>query len=238
MAMDPRKRQKKLEKQKARKKAEKRDNARQASLGFASKFQAAANFPILHCCMFKGLWEKGIGQVVVSRSLPNGTVAFAVFLVDVFCLGVKNAFANIRSRLDYDEKHFDDLRSRFEIVHVKPEYVRKMIEGAVQYADSLGLPPHPDYRTAKLIFGDISAESCTEQFSYGNDGKPLYVAGPNDDAFRCNYIMKMMNTHCGPGNFHYILPVDETSPLLIGDEIGELDDGVLHIGKEGISFAD
>jgi hypothetical protein len=184
--------------------------------------------------MHEELWDEGLGQILVSRNIPNGTVGFAIFLVDVYCLGVKDAYAGIHSRLDYDEKVYDDMRSRFEIISVKPEYVRKLIEGAVQYADSIGLPPHPDYRTAKLIFGDISAESCSEEFVYGKDGKPLFITGPNDDEFRCKHILKTINALCGPGNFHNILPVDETSPLLNG----ELDDEDLHISKEGISFAD
>ena len=41
--------------------------------------------------------DEGIGEVLVSRRLNNGNVAFSVFLVDMYCLGVKDAFADIRA---------------------------------------------------------------------------------------------------------------------------------------------
>jgi hypothetical protein len=226
MAMDPRKRQKKLEKQKAKKNAERREQARRESQGFAARFQAATDAPLLHCCMFKDIWQKGIGQILISRKLPNGSVAYAGFLVDVYCLGVKNAYSGIRSRLEYEEKLYHHLRDRSELINVKPESARKLIESAVQYAEAIGLAPHADYRTAKLIFGDISAESCTEKFTFGKDGKPLFIAGPHDDPYRCRHIMKTMESHCGPDGYRYILPVDHPSALTLEDRSGE---GILHL---------
>jgi hypothetical protein len=224
MAMDPRKRQRKLEKQKAKKQAERREQAHRDSQGFAQRLQAAAGAPLLHCCMYKNIWQGGIGQILISRTLPNGSVAFACFLVDVYCLGVKNAYSGIRSRLEYEEKLYNDLRDRFELINVKPESARKLIEGAVQYAEKIGLVPHADYHTAKLIFGDISAASCVEKFTYGKDGKPLFIAGPRDDQYHCRHIMKTMESHCGPDGYHYIVPVDESSPMLREEDVEFVDE--------------
>ena len=63
-----------------------------------ARLEAASRAPILHCCYLKALWEVGIGNVLVSRLLSSGEVAFVVFLVDVYCLGVKNLFLNIVPR--------------------------------------------------------------------------------------------------------------------------------------------
>jgi len=227
MAMDPRKRQKKLEKQRAKKKAAKRAIARRQAQGFAAQFETAANSPILHCCMREELWDKGIGEVLISRSLPNGNVAFAVFLVDVYCLGVKDAWSGIPSRLEYDETLYGKIRRQSEIVSVKPAYARKLIEGAVQYAEAIGLSPHADYRVAKLIFGEISTDSCTEQFVYGHDGKPFFISGPYDDAYRCRHIMKTMESHCGPDGYHYLLSVDDPTSSSIAQIDGEFNDGLI-----------
>ena len=238
MAMDPRKRQKKLEKQKAKKKAERRAIARRESRGFAPQFQAAANSPILHCCMREELWEKGIGEVLISRSLPNGNVAFAVFLVDVYCLGVKDAYSGIRSRLEYEDTLYGKIRRQSEIVSVKAEYARKLVEGAVQYAEAIGFSPHADYRVAKLIFGDISADSCTEQFVYGRDGKPFFIAGPYDDEYRCRHIVKTMESHCGPGGYHYLLPIDDPASFSSANKNGEFNDGTIRIDEDGMYYGD
>ena len=33
---------------------------------------------------------------------------------------------------------------------------------------------------AKLILGGIDSGACTEEYEYGKDGKPLFLAGPHD----------------------------------------------------------
>jgi hypothetical protein len=190
MVRDPRKHQKKLERQKAKKKTERRELARRQSRGLPARLAEAAQAPILHCCTATELWE----------------VAFVVFLLDIYCLGVKDVVLNIIPRADYDEM-YDDYADRGEIDELTLACARKLVEGAVSYALDLGLPPHPDYRTARLIFGDVSVDLCTEEFEYGQDGMPLFVAGPYDDPLRCQQILRALEIHCGPDGYHYILPV-------------------------------
>jgi hypothetical protein len=208
MAADQRKRQKKLERRKAKQKAQRRDLARRESRGLGARLEESAAAPILHCCMGSRLWESGIGHVLLSRQMANGNVAFAAFLVDVYCLGVKDAFWNVTPRATYERKLYDKLAEQEQLVRLTPEYARKLVEGAVRYALDLGLSPHPDYRAAKLIFGDISAEDCPERFSYGKDGKPFFVAGPYDDHIRCEQILRTLEIRCGPEGYHYLMPVD------------------------------
>jgi len=207
MGMDPRKRQKKLERHRAKQKAERRGLVRRESQGLPSRISQASVAPILHCCVPSVLFEKGMGSVLVSRQLPNGEVAFAVFLVDMYCLGVKDVFVGISPRSRYDRDLYDKMTRQGEWTSLRPECARKLIEGAVQYALDLGLSPHPEYRTASRIFGDIQAEACPEQYIYGKDGKPFFIAGPNDDAFRCEAVLRALRGRCGPDGYHYLMPV-------------------------------
>ena len=207
MGVDPRKHQKKLEKQKAKKKAEHKEIARRQSQGMPARLEAASRAPILHCCCLKALWEVGMGNVLVSRQLSSGNVAFVVFLVDAYCLGVKNVMVNIVPRAVYDVKIFDRLLQRGPLRHFPLECALKLVEDAVEYAAGLEFPPHPDYRVGKLIFGDVSAETCTEQFVFGHGGKPFFFAGPHDHAARCDEILRTLHRVCGPGGYDYVLPM-------------------------------
>lgn len=207
MGMDPRKRQKKLERRKAKQKAERRELVRRESQGLPSRMSQASVVPILHCCAPGVLFEKGMGSVLVSRQLPDGKVAYAVFLVDMYCLGVKDVFVGISPRPRYDRDLYDKMTRQGEWTSLSPECARKLIEGAVQYALDLGLSPHPDYRVASRIFGDIQAEACAEQYTYGKDGKPFFIASPNDDTFRCEAILRTLHSRCGPDGYHYLMPV-------------------------------
>jgi hypothetical protein len=128
-------------------------------------------------------------------------------------LGVKNAFARIVSRAEYDEGLYHDVRHRFASRDLSPAAARKLVEKAVEYARRLGLPAHPDYNVAKLIFGSIDPNECTEEFEFGHNGKPYFVAGPHDSPDRCRQIVNALERTCGLGGYHYTIPVPRSNPI-------------------------
>jgi hypothetical protein len=237
MAVDPRKRQKKLERRKAKHKAERRELARRDARSLASRLEGAAAAPILHCCEADVIWSEGIGSVLVSRELNNGNVAFALFLVDIYCLGVKDVFTNIVPRATYNQKIYEKLAHQYTLTPLKPECARKLVEGAVRYADDLGLPPHEDYRTAKKIFGEIRVEDCTREYVFGKNGKPLFIAGPNDNRAKCEQILHLLRNHCGPGRYDFILGGPLSAGRLSADfmDLDEEDPDPPELGPPGIS---
>ena len=224
MAMDSRKRQKKLERRKAKAKAKKKALARQESRGIAPRLDEAAQAPILHCCTTDVLWDQGMSSVLISRKLKSGRVAFVIFLLDVYCLGVKNVTLGVVPRSQYDWQVYEKLCDRYQLVKLAPEAARKLVEGAVEYARDLGLSPHPDYRKARLIFGDVDAGSCREEFVYGQDGKPYFVAGPYDSPWRCRQIIHTLTDRCGPDGFHYMMPLGAAGAALSGGDVLRFDD--------------
>ena len=211
MGIDPRKRQKKLERQKAKRKNERRELARRESGGLPARLAEASRVPILHCMATSEVWEEGIGHVLISRQVHGGNVAFVAFLVDMYCLGVKDVIMQIAPRARYDASIYDKLVHQSRCIELAPECARKLVEGAVQYAADLGLPPSSDYHTARLIFGDINADACTDEFQYGKDGKPFFVAGPYDDYTRCQQVLRTLQSHCGEGGYHFLLPAGPPS---------------------------
>jgi hypothetical protein len=207
MAIDPRKRQKNLERRKAKQKQERRELARRNPQSLSVQLEQAATAPLLHCYVMANLWESGMGQVLVSRQLKNGNVAAAIFLVDAYCLGVKNAMALIASRPKYDLDIYGKLAREYALLPLKPECARKLVEGAVRYALDLGFPPHADCRTAKLIFGEVSPDACTEEYTFGRDGKPFFIAGPHDSESRCEQILRTLRQRCGNEGHDFLIPI-------------------------------
>jgi hypothetical protein len=212
MPVDPRKRQKKKEKQAAKRKEKHQQLTRVKTAGLAERLTSASRYPVVDSWVGDGLLQHGIGQVGVARELPNGSVAFAMFLVDRHCLGVKNALAEVEGRFSY-ESRMRDLRSKFGTRDISPATARGFVESAVSYAASLGIAPHADYYKAKLIFGDINPADAQEELEFGQDGKPFFVAGPYDTPQRCRQIQAALERHCGPGGYHFIMPLSEHLPL-------------------------
>jgi hypothetical protein len=220
MTSDPKKRQKKLEKKKARRKEKHHELAREKSLGMVARLQQAMTAPVLHCWVSGPLFDQGMGQVILSRLLPDGTVAVAVFLVDMYCLGIKNAFGRIMSRYEYDAK-MRSPRTLAESESLEPAAARKLVEGAVAYAHDIGFAPHPDYQKARILFGDINPNESAEEFEYGFQGKPHFIAGPHDNPARCKSILTTLERTCGQGNFHFTMPIPGgAAPRLLEDDSG------------------
>ena len=168
----------------------------------ARQVAEAALAPVTACVMADGLFADGMGSVILARTMPSGLVGASFFLLDAWCLGVKNAFFEVMTQSAFEEKLEATERTQ-DLVDVDPQLARKLVEGAVAYAGSFGLAPHPDYDAASVIFGDIIA---TEQsFSFGKDGKPLFMSGPSDSRQRIRYILDRLSKSVGPDGFDYMI---------------------------------
>jgi hypothetical protein len=168
------------------------------------------------------LFDYGCGYVVVSRFKADDRVESGFFLLDVFCLGVKDAgFHCFSSIADYHENLLDRLFSNEEPVRMAPADARKLTEDAISYARGLGFSPGGDYKKASRVFGGITTADCDEQFIFGKDEKPLYIQGPSDSPARVERILLALEARCGEGGYHYIVAADNFDPLDGEEENGE-----------------
>ena len=200
MALDEKRRQKKLAKKAAERKAK---QAEKRSLFTSGSSAIAAQFPIGDCLIPISLFQEGIGHVVLTRLLPNGKIALAGFLIDTFCLGVKNAMYREISGEEY-EFYRREIESRTPLESAHPSCLRKLVEGAARYAQNIGLSPHPDYAKAYRLFGDIDASVCPVRYTFGKDGKPLYINGPYETPAQQRKIIDTLTRHLGPHGFTHM----------------------------------
>jgi hypothetical protein len=156
------------------------------------------------------LFDSGCGFLVVSRFKADGRVEAGFFLLDMFCLGVKDAgFHEFDSFADYQESLLDRLFPDRDPVRMTPAAARKLTEDAVSYARGLGFSPGADYKKARRIFGGITTADCDEQFMFGKNDKPFYIQGPFDSPARVDRILRALEARCGEGGYHYIVAADD-----------------------------
>ena len=216
MPLDPRKKQKKLERRKAKDKKRSKTQLAHRTHRLEHRFDRARYGVALDCLVPSELWDNGIGQVLMSRDLGDGRVAFVVFLLDVYCLGVKDVAFDIISRERYDLDWLPRLLDHSPYRRKAPEYVRKLVEDAVDYARSFGLEPHPDYQKACAIFADVDATLCRETFEFGKDGKPLFIQGPYDTPARCYQIVATLDEHCVSQNSRFVVQITPEQARKLG----------------------
>jgi hypothetical protein len=211
--------QKRLAKQKAKRDQKKRQLARVTSDNPMISLREADSWPIMATLVPEGLWESGLGQLVIARRAPSGKIACGVFLVDVFCLGVKDAFWKLMGSAEY-ETLIDKIEAHGRLREVTPEYFSKLVHCAADYAQSLGFAPHHDFRAARLLLAGIDPSLCLDELEFGKDGKPFYIRGPNESLARARAICDRMQELGG----HYMvgLDPDNSMPLALVD--GDNDD--------------
>ena len=173
------KQQKKLAKQKAKRQAKRSVLARQSSKDPTIRLQRTEKWPVVQAFVSTELWDEGIGYLTLARQEPEGGIVFASFLVDVFCLGVKDSFWRAGTMEDFRElvKGMGEMQ---DMSSINPACLVKIVKGAVEYAQSLGFSPDSEYRHASLLLEGIDPSTCTDRFEFGRDGKPFYVQGPNE----------------------------------------------------------
>jgi hypothetical protein len=205
MALSDKKRQKKQEQKKLKRKQKVRQKT--GSPAKSNKADKYAHYPIHEALVQENIFINGFGSMLVSRKTSDGQIAASLFLVDAYCLGIKNAAFKVLEENVYETQIKQDMFAMEEgdFLEINPACAKKLITGAENYAQSLGFSPHRDYHQAKLLLASLDESDCAEEYTFGKDGKPLYVRGPSESMARAEEIVEQLDKVCGQGGFDYIL---------------------------------
>lgn len=207
--------EKKQQKALARRSEKKRERAAQA--GERSReivaIRHARIYPLLGCWVQPDWQESGLAVVVVARRQPDSRIVFGTYLVDHYCLGVKNCFA--RGNVSFDRLMKEILPQVIPggVPHaISPDLAHEIVYGGIEYAARWGFRPHPDFDLAQGVLDLPAQHPQRGNVTFGKDGKPFYISGPDDDA---RAIVDQLERTAGPGNYEYL--------MMIGDPMDDLD---------------
>jgi hypothetical protein len=145
---------------------------------------------------------EGVACVVVARRHRPQRVSVCGYLVDVYCLGVKNALGpqlmNERDLPAFVHHFFNPFHQVAAPLEAPLELGRHLVCGAVDYARQLGFEPAPDFDQAAEHLGPWQETSA---ITFGRHGVPFYISGPFDNPTR---VIRCLTSSVGEGNFHYI----------------------------------
>ena len=209
MAKTKKSKQRKLAAKRGKKKAKRKQVlARQKRSASVAGLAGASTYPLYQTLFPGNLFEKGMGITVFSRRLPDSRIAVGTFLVDVFCLGVKDAMASIMAEWEYED-YIAGVEEKHSLKVVEPACIVKLVEESVDYARDIGFFPHKDYRKARKIFGAVDLADCKTEFEFGKDGKPFYISGPYDSETKIRRITHRLTECLGPDGFHVLVGMGE-----------------------------
>lgn len=208
MARNENKRRKKLLKKKRKDKDRKNKQSEMFNGVKSSKsiIKNARELPV-HECLINPQWqEQGMASILISRNQTNGKLAFGVFMVDIFCLGLKNTFCNANMPLDeYENVLKEKIYSLTSYIECDFELAHQIIYGAIDYAGELGFEPQKDFKLSRYILEELSEIDLSFHVEFGKEGKPFYIAGPDDNV---DYIIDILSRRVGEENYTFLHPLE------------------------------
>jgi hypothetical protein len=151
----------------------------------------------------------GLPSVAVVREHSDNEVSGCGYLVDTYCQGVKNAVPpRMMDRRDLTA-FLADFFSAYggEPLPAPIELAQNLVLGAVEYAETLGFDPKPDFYLAKPHLGAWQPPS---RIRFGLHGKPYFQQGPYDNATR---VMRTLDRSVGRGNYRFSAVITTDSDL-------------------------
>ena len=142
-----------------------------------------------------------VGVVVARERSRHRGIAVCGYLVDTYCLGVKNAmgplFMDSNQLRTYVTRFFEPFEGGS--IEAPIELAQYLVWGALAYARDLGFEPHHDFASTADHLGVANG---TNPIRFGCDGVPLYVAGPYDNA---GEIMRKLKGKIATGDAHFLV---------------------------------
>jgi hypothetical protein len=144
---------------------------------------------------------RGLGLVVIARESRYNQITVCSYLLDIWCLGVKDTIPprtvdRIKFK-EFAEALFHPFPGTSQEVPL--EVAQGMIFSACEYSESLGFQPHKDFEKSLSHIGNWDGRIRIE---CGRNGKPFYVNGPHDNP---KQIMETLKKSRGEGNFDFML---------------------------------
>lgn len=161
--------------------------------------------PVFKCYINKNWEQAKIANLMVLRNHVNGQVSGAIFLVDLLCLGVKDAtwFFNV----DADEKielYEQAVSSSMEIPYA---LAHNIVYAGLEFAAEYQIKPHADFGVARYALEEDDESVELIEIETGEDGIPhLMQSHPGQYADAHSKLIK----YAGPGNFMVSMAFENT----------------------------
>lgn len=177
----------------------------------------ARGLPLGSCYITPDWEESGIANILVSRKHTNGNFTLGFYLVDLKCLGIKDAFF----KFNVSEDEMFGLVDYVNGVDIEYNIVHNIIYGADAFANDCGFKPHKSWTVAQFILEEDNDDIPLIDIEFGENGVPAYYVGPNDNPERINQILATLDKNFGQGN--YLFYIDEEDAFEDDETAGDGD---------------
>lgn len=179
--------------------------------------QKSRTLPIYECWINNEWEETKKASITIARKHTNGNFTVGLFLVDLLCLGVKDAHFKFNiTEFEYKGLlEFADVEMGIE----KIDYTlaHNIILAGLEFAEDYGFKPHKDFTSTMQYFLEEDSDDIElMNIECGDGDKPMFVRTPYDSDAEVIRIITQLEKTAGFGNFKF---VDETANSVFHNDI-------------------
>ncbi len=196
--------------QKQRKRKQRREESIRRQAG--SPYQRIGRSGEVVACYINENWKKsGCASLFVLRRSRDQGLVLAAFLVDLWCIGLKDAWG----RLDFTMEEFkkgilNSDRAYVDLVRIDLDTVKHLVTGGIRFAHQNGFKLPHRYQRWTAMLGDIGDWKSADLREFGLDGKLCYVGELED--LNKKLIGCSVNEFFGRDDVDYIMGDHQLTP--------------------------
>ena len=175
MGDDARKKQKQRLKRRQKRVAARRQEGSSPYRKFAGEGEVTA-------CYINNEWrDKGMASLLVLKRTPGGSLALGAFLVDIWCLGLKDAWGRINITRGEFQEALEHSGENLEMVRIDPATAWRLVSGGVRFARQNGFRLPARYERWTALLGNNAECSSADLSDFGVEGGKLRYVGTLED---------------------------------------------------------
>lgn len=146
------------------------------------------SLPIVNCYINEEWQKDGLAFIIVARQHQSGSYTMGKYLVDTFCLGVKDTDYEFNIDSDEYEDILEQLPGKTEITYNE---AHNIIYGAIAFAEEeANILPHPDFALTQLLLEEDTGRIPLIEYEFGKDNKPFLAVNTKLEASKYLPILR------------------------------------------------
>lgn len=165
----------------------------------------ARSLPI-HECWINDEWEDAReASIIIARKHTNGNFTVGFFLVDLLCLGVKDAYFDFNIiEPDYKET-LERMEEYGEMKKISYTLAHNIIFSGLEFADDYDFKPHKKFTSTMQYFLEEDTDDIElVEIECGHNNQPMYVQGHYENEAEGDRILAQLEKKAGKGNYQFI----------------------------------
>ena len=166
----------------------------------------ARKLPIVVCYINSDWQSFGLANIMVVRQHASGNYTYGSYLVDIFCLGLKNSYYKFSDTETYFNQWLEQMNNYQSFEKISYEEAHNIIYGAIAFAEEAGIQPHKSFALTQYLLEEDDENVPLIEYEFGHNGKHMLVA---DNTLMLNRYRPLLEKNLGEGNFTFTLKTDD-----------------------------